>query len=114
VLISELAADPDLAELVRGFTANLPARLDALVAEERAGDLVALARLAHQLKGTGTSYGFPELTRAARTVEALAVDAADPLALRDAITTLRAIGRAIHRGATATPHFAIPAIRETP
>jgi PAS domain S-box-containing protein len=112
VLISELAADPDLAELVRSFTANLSSRMDAIADAAQRSDVATLARLAHQLKGTGTSYGFPDLTRAARSVEALAVDGAAPHALQEALAVLFATGRAIHRGAAATPHFAIPAIRD--
>jgi hypothetical protein len=45
-------------------------------------------------------------------VEALAVDGAAPHALQEALAVLFATGRAIHRGAAATPHFAIPAIRD--
>jgi PAS domain S-box-containing protein len=112
LIISDLADDPDLAELIRTFTYNLGSRMEQLTACVEAGDLAGLARLAHQLKGTGTSYGFPSLTRAARSVEALAADDADACALSEAVTTLLATARAIRRGAAATPHLAIPAIRD--
>jgi PAS domain S-box-containing protein len=114
LILSDLADDPDLAELIRTFTYNLGSRMEQLTACVEGGDLAGVARLAHQLKGTGTSYGFPSLTRAARAVEALAVDAADATALADALTTLLATARAIRRGASATPHLAIPAIRDLP
>jgi HPt (histidine-containing phosphotransfer) domain-containing protein len=112
LILSDLADDPDLAELIRTFTYNLGSRMEQLAACVAASDLAGLARLAHQLKGTGTSYGFPSLTRAARSVEALAVDDADADALHDAVTVLLATARAIRRGASATPHLAIPAIRD--
>ncbi len=112
IIISDLADDIDLAELIRTFTYNLGSRMEQLTACAQAGDLAGLARLAHQLKGTGTSYGFPSLTRAARSVEALAVDEADSAALAEAVTILLATARAIRRGASATPHLAIPAIRD--
>jgi len=112
MIVSDLADDPDLAELIRTFTFNLGGRMEQVAACVEAGDLSGLARLAHQLKGTGTSYGFPTLTRAARAVEALAVDDADADALGDAVTILLATARAIRRGASATPHLAIPAIRD--
>ena len=111
LIISELADDPDLAELIRTFTYNLGSRMEQVTTAVEAGDLTGLARIAHQLKGTGTSYGFPSLTRAARSVEALAVDEADTTALGDAVTVLLATGRSIRRGASATPHLAMPAIR---
>jgi PAS domain S-box-containing protein len=114
VILSELADDPDLAELVRTFTGNLAARMEQVSAAARDGDLAMLGRLAHQIKGTGTSYGFPALTRAARAVEAHATDATDPDALAHAVTLLLTTARAIRRGAGATPHFAMPAIQETP
>lgn len=111
MIISDLADDADLAELIRTFTYNLGSRMEQLTACVEAGDLAGLARLAHQLKGTGTSYGFPSLTRAARSVEALAVDDADAGALAESVNTLLATARAIRRGASATPHLAMPAIR---
>jgi CheY-like chemotaxis protein len=44
-------------------------RLFGLVAERKFGELRALA---HNMKGTGTSYGFPELTRRGGVIEHLA------------------------------------------
>ena len=61
--------DPDMAELVRSFVADLARRvetLDQLLAE---GNLQELQRLAHQLKGAGGGYGFPQITEVAACLE---------------------------------------------
>lgn len=76
-LKSEFAADPDMAELVQEFIAELPARVDSVVSaykEYRAADL---QRISHQLKGAGGGYGFPTITDAAAKVEHLLKAAAD-------------------------------------
>jgi PAS domain S-box-containing protein len=68
-LISELAEEADLADLVGEFVEGLPARVDALEAAMVRNDLAVIARLAHQLKGAAGSYGFPTITTAANAVE---------------------------------------------
>ncbi|MBL0940087.1 MAG: response regulator [Gemmatimonadaceae bacterium] len=69
VLISELANDPDLGEVVRVFAEALPDRVAALVHAVRTNDLSETARQAHQLKGAAGSYGFPVISTLARTFE---------------------------------------------
>jgi PAS domain S-box-containing protein len=123
LLTSEYADDPDLGELVDTFVGNLPARAAQVAAALDAGDVETLARLAHQVKGTGTSYGFPALTAAARFLEALVKDlpagggadvtAADTAAVARAVTRLLATMRAIIRGAATAPPHAVPAVRES-
>ncbi|HAC89914.1 MAG TPA: hypothetical protein DCF63_04660, partial [Planctomycetaceae bacterium] len=76
-LISTLAADIDLAELVRDFAIGLPAKaaqLDALLA---AGDLAGIRSLAHQIKGAGGGYGYPAITDAAFQLEKVASEQSD-------------------------------------
>ena len=104
VLISELAGDPDLGEIVQAFVDSAPTRLRAIEAAVDADDHALLARLAHQLKGTGASYGYPQLTIAAKALEeaATARDAQSTPATQDAVEralpplmrTLRAIAAA--------------------
>lgn len=68
-LVSELADEPDLIELVQAFVGDLPDRLTAIertLAEETFDDL---ARLARQLKGAAGGYGFPLITNAAGRLE---------------------------------------------
>ncbi len=71
-LVSHLSGDPELQELVDEFVQNLPRKADALKAELARGDLEALSRLAHQLKGSAGGYGFPSITDAARYLEVTA------------------------------------------
>ncbi len=76
-LISTLAADIALAELVRDFDIGLPAKaaqLDALLA---AGDLAGIRSLAHQIKGAGGGYGYPAITDAAFQLEKVASEQSD-------------------------------------
>ena len=64
--------DPELAELVRLFVADLGRDVDRMTKALEANDLKKLAFLAHQLKGSAGSYGFPELTRQAARLESCA------------------------------------------
>lgn len=68
--------------LRRGYIERLPARieaLEALCAQISAGDPGAIAEaqaIAHQLAGSGASYGFDEITVAGRALEHAADEAA--------------------------------------
>jgi signal transduction histidine kinase/HPt (histidine-containing phosphotransfer) domain-containing protein len=68
-LVSDLAGDPDMAELVEMFVDELPARVSAIQSSLASQDFDALQRLAHQLKGSAGGYGFPTITDAAKTLE---------------------------------------------
>ncbi|MEY4832171.1 MAG: hypothetical protein RL527_384 [Planctomycetota bacterium] len=68
-ITSEFADDPDMAILIDEFVASLPMRASTIL-ERIDGGLIDQARaLAHQLKGAGGGYGFPQVTAAARAVE---------------------------------------------
>ncbi len=99
VIVSELADDPDMSELVRSFVGNLESRVERLLALREGRNSVEIIRLAHQLKGTGSSYGFPMLTMAAREVEALEASDGNTHESRDALQRLLNICCAIQRGA---------------
>jgi HPt (histidine-containing phosphotransfer) domain-containing protein len=51
------------------YVARLPAQVRQLRALHAAGDRDALRALAHQLKGSGTTYGFPAISDLARSLE---------------------------------------------
>ncbi|MBI1827847.1 MAG: PAS domain S-box protein [Planctomycetes bacterium] len=68
-LISELASDPEFAELLEAFLSEMPKRVSGLQDAISASDLNTLARLAHQLKGSAGGYGYPIITEAANHVE---------------------------------------------
>ena len=95
---SSLAADPDLAELVELFIGELPDRLVQLNRVLEMGNLTDLARFAHQLKGAGGSYGFPQLTPVAAQLERLAKQAANEDSLRIALDQLIAVTSQLRAG----------------
>jgi len=68
-IVSSLADDPDLVDLVEMFVDQLPERLSAMHRAFEQSDLRRLRQLAHQLKGSGGSYGFAVLTFAAAELE---------------------------------------------
>jgi CheY-like chemotaxis protein len=68
-IVSELARDEEMTELVERFTAGLPAqarRLDDALDEN---DRETIRRVAHQLKGAAGGYGYPSITLAAARLE---------------------------------------------
>jgi CheY-like chemotaxis protein/HPt (histidine-containing phosphotransfer) domain-containing protein len=69
---SELADDPDMAELIDGYIQGLPAQAKRLEDAFDANDRETVRRLAHQLKGSAGGYGFPTITEAAARLEELA------------------------------------------
>jgi len=101
--MSNAELDRQLAALRASYAERLPARVAALAttAADLAGrwdatEALELQRHLHNLAGSGASYGFPEISRAARAAEetcaaALAAGAAPSLdGLRDAIAALGA------------------------
>jgi CheY-like chemotaxis protein len=64
-LLSTLAHDPEMAELIHIFVGGLEQRVSALLAASHSGDHDALHTLAHQLKGAAGGYGYPTITEAA-------------------------------------------------
>lgn len=66
---SEFADDPEMTLLIREFVESLPARAGAIHAHLEAGAHDTARTLAHQLKGAGGGYGFPQVTEAARAVD---------------------------------------------
>jgi HPt (histidine-containing phosphotransfer) domain-containing protein len=77
ILVSELATDPDMAELVDMFIGELPERVGAIERTLNQQDFEALSSLAHQLKGSAGGYGFPTITDAAKAVEQTATTTRD-------------------------------------
>jgi len=78
-LVSELASEVELADIVRDFVRELVARAEAMRDAAREGDVASLKRLVHQLKGAAGSYGFAPIGDVARAIdERLAANA--PLA----------------------------------
>jgi signal transduction histidine kinase/DNA-binding NarL/FixJ family response regulator len=68
-LHSELANDPDVADMVAAFVGVASSRADAILAALAQGDASTMRRLVHQLKGAAGGYGFPSITEQAKAVE---------------------------------------------
>jgi signal transduction histidine kinase/DNA-binding response OmpR family regulator len=79
------ARDESFAQLVELFVRELGEDLQQLHELLAREDLSGLARLAHQLKGSCGSYGFPELSRRAAELERCVKDGAGKDALGSAL-----------------------------
>ena len=90
---------PALADLRVGYIENRVAELDGLVQSLKKGDFAALRKAGHNLKGTGASYGFGELTDIGKALEAAAKanDAAASEVLLDQIEAYISIVRPSHK-----------------
>jgi HPt (histidine-containing phosphotransfer) domain-containing protein len=68
-IISALANDPVLSELVEMYVAEMPDRIADLERVFAGGDRERVRFIAHQIKGAAGSYGFDCLTKAAASLE---------------------------------------------
>ena len=64
--------DPEIRDVVREFIDSISERLDAMTAALETEQYEELARLAHALKGSGGTAGFPCFTDPAARVEEMA------------------------------------------
>jgi HPt (histidine-containing phosphotransfer) domain-containing protein len=69
-LISTLASDPDMGELIKMFVDEIPDRVRLVQEHWQHRNFEELKRVAHQLKGACGGYGFPTVGRAAGVLEA--------------------------------------------
>lgn len=60
--ITEHDVDPEFQELVDLFKGRLPSQISEIVAAFKADDWEKVQRVSHQLKGSGTAFGYPEIT----------------------------------------------------
>jgi len=92
---STYEADPDMLEIVCDFARELPARVTKLEALLTTRAFAELQTLAHQLKGAGGGYGFPQITEVAgRLEQALKSGLPEPV-IEDRAAELCAILRAV-------------------
>jgi len=68
-LVSEFAADVEMAEIIAAFVASMPARSTALREALDAGQIETVMRAAHQLKGAAGGFGFGSITDSAARLE---------------------------------------------
>lgn len=89
----KLSAADAMKRAVEGFVGRLPGRVDELVRLTAAHDLDKLCTLIHQLKGSGTGYGFPAITATAGKAEAVIKNKAEFETMRVAVDELIALIR---------------------
>jgi len=64
--------DPDIADMIPGYLANLKRDLAAIHQALEANDLTTILTLAHRLKGSGGGYGFKVLSEIGDLMETAA------------------------------------------
>jgi signal transduction histidine kinase/CheY-like chemotaxis protein/HPt (histidine-containing phosphotransfer) domain-containing protein len=82
-----VAADAML-RAVEGFVARLPGRVVEIISLAAAREFDKLRILVHQLKGSGSGYGFPSITQTAARTEATIKSGADFEAVGNAVEEL--------------------------
>jgi HPt (histidine-containing phosphotransfer) domain-containing protein len=88
-LLSNLADDEDMIELIDFFVSEMKTRVSELESAWQSGDEKLLRDLAHQLKGAAASYGFPCITDCAGELEhALLGEQAEVSALTERVESL--------------------------
>lgn len=87
-VLSSLADDPDLRELVEMYVTEMPQRIQGLVDAVQCKDWERLGSLAHQIKGSAGSYGFQQITDFAAVLEHACRKVGDPEVMQAAYVRL--------------------------
>jgi HPt (histidine-containing phosphotransfer) domain-containing protein len=87
-LVSCLARDPDLGDIVELYVTEMPERIETLESHFVARDWPGLANFAHQLKGSAGSHGFRQITTRAERLERAAREAHDVSRIAEAYEAL--------------------------
>ena len=115
LIYSQLAADPDLSDLVELFVQGMPDRINALKTHARSRDWQQLTRTAHQIKGAVGSYGFGEVTPYAARLEAAARNGSQEEDILSALDELLSLCRQVRSGVPQAEDEHCPSQRsETP
>ena len=101
-LLSEFADDPKMGPLIVSFLNKLEPKVEQMSGYLIDNRLDELARLAHQLTGSGGGYGFPSISDAARHLETRATSDCKVEQIQQAVSELSSLCRqAIAAGTTA-------------
>jgi HPt (histidine-containing phosphotransfer) domain-containing protein len=101
-LVSQLLLeDADLRDIVEEFVNELGGRIDEINSAYAAFDWDALQTFAHRLKGAGGSYGYPDISALAATMEQH-FRAQDASAFDDWIKQLQQLANAAQNGLDTT------------
>lgn len=76
-LVSSMAQDASMTDIIREFVAELPPKLHKIESAILANDLPGLEKLCRQLKGEAGGYGFEPISSAAAAVEKSIIDKSD-------------------------------------
>jgi HPt (histidine-containing phosphotransfer) domain-containing protein len=98
--------EPDLAHLIEKFISYLPDKMDSLIKAAQQQDWDAIKDVAHQLKGLGGGYGYPEITQLAAKLEFQVVNK-NQLEVDSLIAGINAYCQRIHAGARETGHVQV-------
>jgi signal transduction histidine kinase/DNA-binding NarL/FixJ family response regulator len=85
--------DPDVAQFLPSFIANLPNQVVQLTTMLDRGDMTALQELLHQLKGTCALYGFEQLAALAAVAERSAL--ANAVSIEEDVQALKELVRRV-------------------
>ena len=96
-IVSRLADDPQMAQLLERFVERLPGYLHGMQAALASKNYTELQRFAHRLKGAGGGYGYPSLTEAAARLETAAKQA-DAEVAAQAVEHLAVLCQAVKLG----------------
>jgi HPt (histidine-containing phosphotransfer) domain-containing protein len=99
---SDFAGDPDFRELLEQFAAAMPERVAELREAHRSAAYEALQVQAHQLKGAGGGFGFPQLTELAAELEQACVSH-DPLRIITALVPVLGYLKRVTSASCGTP-----------
>ena len=87
-MVSELAGDAELADILEIFVAELPKRIRAVEEALNAADFATVGQMAHQLKGSAGGYGFPVISEVAGILERHAGASSDVAAITEQVRRL--------------------------
>jgi signal transduction histidine kinase/CheY-like chemotaxis protein/HPt (histidine-containing phosphotransfer) domain-containing protein len=97
-LMSEFALDSDFSSLISDYVQGLAGQMAVLETAFLGSDLDAMRRIAHQVKGSAGSYGFPTITGGATALEQHLKDDADRAMVRRHLSELQALCRRAEAG----------------
>lgn len=90
-LVSALARDPDLGDIVALYVSEMPDRIETLRSRVAARDWAGVADFAHQFKGSAGSHGFHQLTPVVRELEFAARELRNEAKIVQTFDTLAAL-----------------------
>ncbi len=85
---------PEFREIVESFVGNIDATMSDLRAAQRNMDYLRLREVAHRLKGTGGTVGFPDFTEPSRRLQQ-AAELRDDFTIDAMLTNLEEVARCI-------------------